>query len=402
MLIKPNNFRTISLLISSLLFPILPVFSQIPELAWEKKFDVAASHYFTDVLELTNGNFVVLGSIKMPGDRNFDIWILELNNNGDTLKTNVFENAGNDIPFRILQNGQNGYFIASMNTSPGKGSISKFLAVDLDYTKLWEKDFEELSAILETDFTVDNSNQIWWMNTFIATNDKPEIKLTKLDFKGNKTGEFKIEESNPLFGYSIRFLNDGMLGVTCQVQLSKSKPTVLVIKLDLNGKVVWKSVVPPNEKVMTPQCLCCSPDNSMLVGGWAGMCYNPDAPVEEQIWDYDYLLSKLDANGKIIWTQNYNREGSERGTAVVILPGGNIMAAGKCETSFTGTIGPWLLVVDKDGKILIDKVYKFCYENDKVARIICTSDGGFLMVGPGHIESRHQVSGWIKKLNPLL
>jgi hypothetical protein len=60
----------------------------------------------------------------------------------------------------------------------------------------------------------------------------------------------------------------------------------------------------------------------LLLGGWAGMCYNPDAPAEEQIWDYDYLLSKIDQSGKVLWTQNYNREGSEKGTAVAVLPDG--------------------------------------------------------------------------------
>jgi hypothetical protein len=203
-------------------------------------------------------------------------------------------------------------------------------------------------------------------------------------------------------GYAIRNLPDGTMAMTCQVQPGNGKPTVQVTRTDTEGKILWRTMVPQTEKEYTPQCLCCSPDNTLLVGGWAGLCYNPDAPAEDQIWDYDYLLSKIDPSGKIIWTHNYNREGSEKGTAVAVLPDGNIMAAGKCETSFTGSIGPWLMLVDKNGKMIKDQVYKFRYVNDQVARIICTSDGGFLVVGPGYIKTENRLTGWVKKLNPVL
>jgi hypothetical protein len=80
----------------------------------------------------------------------------------------------------------------------------------------------------------------------------------------------------------------------------------------------------------------------------------------------------------------------------------SIYAAGKCETSFTGSVGPWLLLTDQNGNRINDQVYKFKFVKDQVARIICTQDGGLLMVGPGYIDSQHQLTGWIRKLNPAL
>ena len=78
------------------------------------------------------------------------------------------------------------------------------------------------------------------------------------------------------------------------------------------------------------------------------------------------------------------------------------MAAGKCETSFTGSVGPWLLFIDKNGKMIKDQVYKFRFVHDQASRIICTSDGGLLMIGPGFIETDRQLTGWVKKLSPVL
>ena len=399
---KLTDYRKLFIYITTLLFAIQPVFSQIPEIVWEKDYKINSSHYFSDVLELPEGNFILLGAIETAGDRSFDVWLLECNSQGDTLRTKVFENSGNDIPLRIVANGEKGYIIGSLNQSKESGILSRLLAVDSAFTELWVTVAEKPSAILRTDVAVDNEGQIWWLNTFGSQTGKSEVSLWKLNSEGNKTDEYYFDENVPVTGHALRLLQDGTLGVSCQVQPPKGNPTVQVLRIGTDGQLLWKSSVPQTGKVLTPHCLCCSPDNTLLVGGWAGLCYNPDAPAEEQIWDYDYLLVKLDPEGKIVWTQNYNREGSEKGTAIAVLPDGNIMAAGKCETSFTGTIGPWLLFIDKNGKMVKDQVFKFRFVQDQAARIICTSDGGLLMVGPGYIETEHRLSGWVKKFNSVL
>lgn len=399
---KLTDYRKLFIPVATFIIVIQTAFSQIPEINWEKDFKINSSHYFSDVLELPGGNFILLGAREMPGERNFDIWLLECNSLGDTLKTKVFENPGNDIPLRIVANGDNGYIIGSLNQSTESGPQARLLAVDSAFSELWFTVAEKPSVLLRTDVAADNTGQIWWLNTFTGQDEKPSISLWKYNNKGSKTDEFSFDEIMPVTGYSLRLLQDGTLGISCQVQPPKGNPTIQVLKVGTDGKLLWKSIVPQSEKILTPQCLCCSPDNTLLVGGWAGLCYNPDAPAEEQIWDYDYLLTKLDTAGKLLWTQNYNREGSEKGTAIAVLPDGNIMAAGKCETSFTGSIGPWLLFIDKNGKMVKDQVFKFRFVHDQAARIICTSDGGLLMIGPGFVETDRQLSGWVKKLKPVL
>lgn len=401
-MLKITNHRELILLTVTLLFCTRQAFPQLPDVAWEKQLPDAPSHYFSDVTELEDESFVVLGAIQMPVDREFDTWLLKCNKSGDTLKTRIFNKPGNDIPLKIIPNPPNGFLIASITIFPGGKPKTRLMAVDASFSQKWITDSEKTTAVSQTDVAVDNDGNIWWINTLEDDNGESQALLRKIDAEGKTTGEFVIDKGNQSSAYAIRVLPDGMLAVASQVQVTDGNPTIQVTKMDTNGKVQWKSLTPPSGKVLTPQCLCCSPDNTLLVGGWAGMCWNPDALVNEQIWDYDYWLSKIDANGKIIWSQQYNRQGSEKGTAIAVLPSGNIMAAGKCETSFTGTIGPWLLLVDKNGKLLKEQVYKFKFTKDQATRIICTSDGGFLMVGPGYIENRNQLSGWVKRLNPVL
>jgi hypothetical protein len=400
--VKPDNMKTFALCFLCIFICITPVFGQIPEVIWEKQLDLKASHYFTDVIESADGTFILLGAIEQPGERKFDLWILHCSSNGDTLRTKVFAGAGNDIPMRILSAGDNGYLLASMNEGSDSLYRSRLISLDSGFSEKWIKEGEQPSAVLRTDVAVDSIGQIWWLNTFPDPGNKPVVSVMGMDFKGNINLEVSFDEDTPMEGYSIRALPDGTLGISCRKQQTGGKSSVQVVKLSNDGKTVWKTTLPNEGRDQTPQCLCCSPDNTLLIGGWAGLCYNPDAPSEEQIWDYDYLLSKIDAGGKVIWTQNYNREGSERGTAVAVLPDGNIMAAGRCETSFTGSIGPWLLLIDKNGKMIKDQVYKFRFVKDQAARIIYTADGGFLMVGPGFVDTENRLTGWVKKLNHVM
>ncbi len=402
---KNLNFvriKSITLCIAGMLFLLNPVFPQIPEITWEKAFSVNASHYFSDVQELTGGNFVVLGAIDQPGEPGYDIWLLELNSSGDTIKTKIFKSTGNDVPMRLLAFGTGGYLLAFLNETGEKDYRSRLIAVDHDFKELWSVDAEKHPMVVRSDVAADNSGNIWWINTVPGPEGKPEVAFSRLDAEGNVLKEFAYSDNNPCEAYAIRSLPDGTVAMSFRMLPPSEKSFIQVVRIDNEGEVLWRAAIPDANKELTPQCLCCAPDNALLVGGWAGMCYNPDALAQDQIWDYDFLLSKIDPSGKVLWTQNYNREGSEKGTAVAVMPNGQIMAAGKCETSFTGSIGPWLLLVDKNGKKINDQVYKFKFVKDQVSRIIGTKDGGLLMIGPGYVETDTPMTGWLRKLNPVL
>lgn len=100
----------------------------------------------------------------------------------------------------------------------------------------------------------------------------------------------------------------------------------------------------------------------------------------------------------MIWTKNIDSEGSEGGSAVVVRPDGNILMAGKKETSFLGKIGPWLVLTNEKGEKLDEHLLPFKFNIDQAADIINSSDGGFVVIGPGAIDRKYGRSdGWIKK-----
>ena len=77
---------------------------------------------------------------------------------------------------------------------------------------------------------------------------------------------------------------------------------------------------------------------------------------------------------------------------------GKILLAGKKETSFLGKVGPWLLLSNENGEVLDDLLLPFKFNKDQAAGIINTSDGGFVVIGPGEIDLDYTRSdGWIRK-----
>jgi hypothetical protein len=82
----------------------------------------------------------------------------------------------------------------------------------------------------------------------------------------------------------------------------------------------------------------------------------------------------------------------------VVRPDEKILLGGKKETSFLGRVGSWLLVTDQEGTVVSEMVFPFNFGNDQAVEIINSSDGGFVVIGPGELDLNQQNSdGWIKK-----
>ena len=143
----------------------------------------------------------------------------------------------------------------------------------------------------------------------------------------------------------------------------------------------------------------CYKDSCFVLVGWAGKCLN-DIADENPIFDYDLMIKKINCEGKVLWTKEVDSEGSEGGNAVVIRPDGKFLVAGVKLTSFTGNIGPWLLEVDNDGNVVDELLLNM--RLDQASKIINTSDGGFVVIGPGlHERINSNTDGWILKFKGI-
>ncbi len=377
------------------------VYGQNWQIAWEKQLGNSKMDYFTDVITDVNGGFTVLGSTIPKAKNSYDLWLIRFNDKGDTIWTKTFGTDLNEKPKKILQTPDGSYLILGI-TKDSVLEIPVIIRTDKDGNELWQKRFNDGNFYLGEDIVYDGESGFWVAGSKSSQKEIQNRWIAKLNENGEIVWEKSFSADLNGFCKAVKKLPDGSFVVTGKVEKSGQKDCdVWISRLDKEGKPLWDTRI-TNPKIKAwPECVCCSPDSFIMVIGWQGLCLN-DINSDDPIFDFDLAVSKIDKKGKVMWTKNFNREGSEGGNSVAIRPNGNFIIAGKKATSFLGKVGPWLLLVDAEGNETGENLIKFHCNNDQAVKVINCNDGGIVVIGPGlQDEENIRANGWIMKFSSL-
>ncbi|QIA06279.1 hypothetical protein [Draconibacterium halophilum] len=373
--------------------------AQIPEPEWNKQSGTRDCDFYTDIIEDANKGYTVSGAVKVDGHL-FDFQLIRFAENGDTLWTKSIGTEKHEIPKRLTQLTDKSYVL--LGTS-AEGETQSCLLVRLDEngTEIWRKTLsadylsvEDIISLPENHFAIAGSKS--------ENPDDPKIWMATLDENGGITMERLFMTDMSGCARSIKKLPDGDFALAAQIsETGENSCDIVAIRISYTGKAKWYSWIKTPDQKVWPECICCSPDSAFMIVGWNGKCLN-DINSENPIFDYDLVLNKINSTGEILWTKSVDREGSEGGNALTIRPDGTFIVAGIKATSFIGKIGPWLLNIDADGNELNEKLLRLRFNNDHASRIINSSDGGFVVIGPGlQEETNTRSDGWIIKFGAL-
>ncbi len=372
-------------------------FSQDWKLEWEKSSGFAKQDYFTDISELPDGGFVVLG--ECGASRSGNLWLIRYNQQGDTLWTRSFETPTSDTPAKVACLNNNDLLVLGSSASEGDTKV-KLMRCDPDGNLLWEKTLDDGNYFKAGDiYPLENSG-------FILAGGKgsdaanPHLWLAQMDENGDPVWERSFSENINGCLVSAKQLPNSDFILSGQVNgTSANDCDIVLIRTNSNGEEIWQNRMEAPKSREWPECVCCSPDSCFVMVGWAGTCLN-DMNDENAIFDYDLMIKKVNCDGKVIWSKNIDGEGSEGGSAITIRPDGKFLVAGTKVTSFTGKIGPWLLEVDNDGNI--ENQLMLNMHLDRASKVINSSDGGFVVIGPGlHDRISYRSDGWILKFSGM-
>ncbi len=375
--------------------------AQTLEPQWEKELKNSSSDNFTDVIEDQKSGFMVLGSTCINGNKNHDYWLVHYSAGGDLLWTKTYGNGENQMPSKLTQTPTGNYIFTGKSVNAENKMEAIIVKTDNEGNKLWQKNFTGAGNCRFDGVIVPAEDNIIVAGTKCDDKNMEQIWLAALNENGEMVWEKIFGEGKKALSESLKLLPDGSFMLAGQVfGAGKNDADSWIFRFDKSGELLWDKIIGTPEKNEWPECVCCTPDNNIIVVGWSGTCMN-DINSEDPIFDFDLALTKISPEGKVLWNQNIDSEGSEGGNAVVVRPDGKILLAGKKETSFLGRIGPWILLTDENGKVLSELVFPFRFGNDQAARIINSSDGGFVVIGPGQIDEATRTEGWIKKFKPL-
>lgn len=380
---------------------VTSVFGQSWNVVFNRELGNNRMDYFRDVIEDKNGGYTVLGGIFPAGKTSYDFWLIRYNENGDTLWARTLGTVFNDVPKRLVQTRDGGYLLMGESRDENKEELL-LIKTGTKGEEQWQKTVsgnavykgEDLVALADTGFLIagakgDNAGT-------------PRGWIARFDGSGEMVWEKILGEDLAGCCKSVKNLPDGGFAITGQ--MAKANPNdcdMWLARLDSKYNVLWRKNVPSPGKKVWPECLCCSPDSCFLVVGWQGTCMG-DITAENPTFDYDMLVTKVDKTGKVLWSKNFDKEGSEGGNAIAVRPDGKLIVAGIKATSFLGKIGPWLTLLDQDGNLVSEKLVEMHFNGDQAVKVINTSDGGIVVVGPGlQDEKLSRSNGWIMKFSDI-
>jgi len=373
------------------------IYSQNWKLEWEKTSHYSKQDYFTDVCETPDGGFLVLG--ECGANKFADIWLVRYNQQGDTLWTRKTGTPGIDVPEKIVC-APNSDILILGKTVTGDESKVLLTRTNSDGNLLWQKILDDGNFYKAEDITALSDNGFIISGAKSSDPETPHLWMAKMDKNGDLIWEQIFSENLKGCLASVKQLPDNDFILSGQV--SGKIPNdcdIIVIRTDENGKEVWQNRMEAPKTKEWPECVCCSPDSCFVLVGWAGKCLN-DISDENPIFDYDLMIKKINCDGKVVWSKDVDSEGSEGGNAVALRPDGKFLVAGVKLTSFTGKIGPWLLEVDNEGNIIDELLLNM--RLDQASKIINSSDGGFVVIGPGlHDRISSNSDGWILKFKGI-
>lgn len=197
------------------------------------------------------------------------------------------------------------------------------------------------------------------------------IFLIRTDRRGARTWERLLPGNGYSCGFGITLTGDGSAVVVGDTKAKTGDDhDLFVAKVDADGNVIWE------QNFGGPRCdygaaVLQTEDGGYLV---AGGTESSGAGI------YDVYLVRLDDRGRLIWERTYGGKGSDCGYALLPTADGTYVIAGNTESTDSGRTSAYLIKVDAGGGLLWERTYGG--ECDSYGwSLLQAGDGGYLVAG---------------------
>ena len=178
---------------------------------WTKTFGGENIDQGSDIISFENGGFMLLGSTTSYGNGGADIWIIKTDSNGNEEWNHSYGGGSDDYGQSILQTSDGGYIIRSVIESFGDGNTAVgLLRISSTGDEVWNKTFGGSggaggNAIQETY----EGGYILVCNYYNHGTSAYDIWLIKINPSGNLIWDKSFGGTNHDYGFSVLQTFDG-------------------------------------------------------------------------------------------------------------------------------------------------------------------------------------------------
>lgn len=372
---------------------ILTAQNTTPQVLWQKTIGGSAWDENGETSRTADGGSISVGYTSSPisGDKTeanfstsidtFDIWVIKLNAAGIIEWQNTITSDRFDGAYSIKQTLDGGYIIGATSDGGISGDKTENSYGGFDYWLI------KLDAV----------GNIQWQKTMggAGTDVVQDVQAT-------------VDGGFVIAGYS----DSGASGNKTVASLGAND--MWVIKFDANGVEQWQKAHGTNAHDIVNEIKTTS-DGGYILGGHV-YAYSSSIPNHTYYGAYDFLLTKIDANGNLQWQKTLGGSGEDYIESLQQTTDGGYILGG---TSYSGISGVktegnmgnlysdyWLVKIDATGTIQWQNTIGG-NSMDWIESVIQTAEGGYLLSGYSYsgvsgdkTENGHgDVDIWIVKTN---
>jgi len=280
--------------------------------------------YAYSIIECSNGGYAAVGFKSGIGFIE-DVFLVRLNNNGDTIWTKQYGTPIQEDGFSIQQTSDMGFVMSFFQ----QGGYSGIIKTDSLGNEQWTKKYKAFDGLLfRSVFELNSGGFVLSGRLKNDTTGDTQGVLLRTDTNGDSLW---LKDYGSITGgtefMEAKETNDGNI---IAVGLGSASPTNLydfyAVKTDTLGNIIWEKTI---GGVYTDECYSVAVCND---GGYilAGATYPP--PTNSQA----YLL-KINSNGDSLWSVQYGNSGMEAFYSVIETFDYGFAAVG-FSTSFTNSV----------------------------------------------------------------
>lgn len=192
------------------------------------------------VLEAPNGNYMVVGHTFSFGPGDVAVWLLSLDNAGDTLWTRLYGENGSDCGKDILATNDGGFLIAG-ETNEGSGQDDDVYIIRTDSLgdTLWTRKYggnnwdmgESVCQLADGSYVIGGATRSYGAGNY-------DVWLIKIDSVGNMLWSKTFGGTSYDYGHSIALTNDaGFIASGYTYSFGAGNGDMYVIKTDSTGSL---------------------------------------------------------------------------------------------------------------------------------------------------------------------
>ncbi len=358
------------------------------DLLWSRQYGGEEEDYIYSVIETEDNRFILAGATSSSGTGGWDMWLLALNSDGDSLWSETFGGENDEFAFEVVETPDGGLEIGGWTESFGGGESDVWLLkTDSQGDSLWSSFFGgSISDYCFSLLKTGDGNYLLGGATASFGSGGMDMFVVKTDQAGDSLWTTAQGGEGSEFIYGTVEADDGSyISVGTTSSRGAQSVDIWLVRIDADGDSAWSRTFGGSgedcvyDVVMTD-------DGGFLLVGYSNS-FTPSG-------DTDVFILKTDQYGDSLWSVGYGGEGNDFANGVAATSDGGYLIAGWSDSFGTGDDDIWLIKINSSG----DSLWACTFGgsgDDYAYDVMQTADGNYLVAGETHSFGTNVWDAWL-------